>query len=76
MMVLLLISLSEALAMGVDIHSLVALFGMQSLPLFEENKGCTCRNGKYKHHKPYNESQQTVAMMKPTIAPPAVPAAQ
>ena len=38
MMVLLLISLSEALAMGVDIHSLVALLGMQFLPLFEENE--------------------------------------
>ena len=61
MMVLLLISLSEALAMGVDIHSLVALLGMQSLPLFEENEGSTCGNGKYKHHEPYNESQQTVS---------------
>ena len=57
MMVLLLISLSEALAMGVDIHSLFALFGMQSLSLFEENEGSTCGNGKYKHHEPYNESQ-------------------
>ena len=61
MMVLLLISLSETLAMGVDIHSLVAILGMQSLPLFEENEGSTCGNGKYKHHEPYNESQQTVS---------------